>query len=42
MLKFSFIGCGPTAKRHSEHLGYKQIEGARLVLVCENIFRKDD
>ena len=34
-LKFALIGCGRIAKRHSELLGDKQIEGACLVAVCD-------
>ena len=40
MLNFALIGCGRIAKRHSELLGDKQIEGAQLVAVCDNIFDK--
>lgn len=40
MLKFALVGCGRIAKRHSELLGNKQIEGARLVAVCDNVFEK--
>jgi len=35
MLKFGLVGCGRIAKRHSELLGYKQIEGAELSAVCD-------
>lgn len=35
MLRFALMGCGRIAKRHSELLGYKQIEGATLACVCD-------
>lgn len=35
MLKFGLVGCGRIAKRHSELLGYGQIENASLVAVCD-------
>lgn len=35
MLRFALVGCGRIAKRHSELLGYGQIEGATLVGVCD-------
>lgn len=35
MLNFVLVGCGRIAKRHSELLGYEQINGARLVAVCD-------
>jgi UDP-N-acetyl-2-amino-2-deoxyglucuronate dehydrogenase len=35
MLKFALVGCGRIAKRHSELLGFNQIEGAALVAVCD-------
>jgi len=34
-LKFALVGCGRIAKRHSELLGFKQIDGASLVAVCD-------
>ena len=40
MLKFALVGCGRIAKRHSELLGYKQIEGAHLAAVCDSVFEK--
>ena len=40
MLNFTLIGCGRIAKRHSELLGHKQIKGAQLVAVCDNVFEK--
>lgn len=35
MLRFAMVGCGRIAKRHSELLGYGQIDGATLVGVCD-------
>lgn len=35
MLKFGLVGCGRIAKRHSELLGYNQIENATLQAVCD-------
>lgn len=35
MLKFSLVGCGRIAKRHSELLGHGAIEGAQLAAVCD-------
>lgn len=40
MLKFALVGCGRIAKRHSELLGLGQIQGARLVAVCDLIEEK--
>ena len=40
MLKLALIGCGRIAKRHSELLGLKQIKGAELAAVCDNVFDK--
>jgi len=34
-LKFALVGCGRIAKRHSELLGFKQIDGASLAAVCD-------
>ncbi len=39
-LKFALLGCGRIAKRHSELLGDKQIDGARLVAVCDAVQEK--
>ena len=39
-LNMALIGCGRIAKRHSELLGNDQIEGARLVAVCDNVYEK--
>ncbi len=35
MIKFAILGCGRIAKRHAELLGTGQIQGARLVAVCD-------
>jgi len=35
MLRFALVGCGRIAKRHSELLGFGQINGAALVAVCD-------
>jgi predicted dehydrogenase len=35
MIRFALIGCGRIAKRHSELLGYNQIDGASLAAVCD-------
>lgn len=40
MLKFALVGCGRIAKRHSELLGTGQIEGAKLVGVCDLVEEK--
>ena len=40
MLRFALIGCGRIAKRHSQLLGLKQIEGAELTAVCDNVFNE--
>ena len=37
MLNFAIVGCGRIAKRHSELLGFNQIDGAKLVAVCDNV-----
>jgi UDP-N-acetyl-2-amino-2-deoxyglucuronate dehydrogenase len=39
-LKFVLIGCGRIAKRHSELLGYKQINWAELIAVCDTDIKK--
>jgi UDP-N-acetyl-2-amino-2-deoxyglucuronate dehydrogenase len=38
MLNFALVGCGRIAKRHSELLGKNQINGAKLVAVCDSDF----
>ena len=35
MLNFALVGCGRIAKRHSELLGLKQVQNAKLVAVCD-------
>mgnify|MGYP000022805479 FL=1 len=40
MLNFALVGCGRIAKRHSELLGLNQIDGARLVSVCDIEYSK--
>lgn len=35
LLKFALVGCGRIAKRHSDLLGDKQIDGACLTAVCD-------
>ena len=35
MIRFALVGCGRIAKRHSDLLGNKQIDGAKLVSVCD-------
>lgn len=35
MLDFVLVGCGRIAQRHAQLLGESQIEGARLVAVCD-------
>ena len=37
MIRFGLLGCGRIAKRHSELLGGRHIEGARLVAVCDGV-----
>ncbi len=39
-IKFALVGSGRIAKRHSELLGEKQIEGAELVATCDLIEEK--
>ena len=40
MLNLALVGCGRIAKRHSELLGFGQIEGARLAAVCDIVEEK--
>lgn len=40
MLNFALVGCGRIAKRHAELLGLGQIDGARLVAVCDVVPEK--
>ena len=35
MLNFGIVGCGRIAKRHSELLGYNNVQNASLVAVCD-------
>ena len=35
MIRFAILGCGRIAKRHADLLGTGQIEGAKLVAVCD-------
>src|ERR1700704_5147971 len=35
MIRIAILGCGRIAKRHADLLGNSQIEGARLVAVCD-------
>jgi len=39
-IKFALVGCGRIAKRHSDLLGSKQIDGAELAAVCDIIPEK--
>ena len=40
MLRFALMGCGRIAKRHSDLLGTKQIDGAELACVCDIVPEK--
>jgi len=40
MIKIALVGCGRIAQRHSELLGFKKIDGADLVAVCDNVYEK--
>lgn len=40
MLRFALIGCGRISKRHSELLGHGQIQGGKLVAVCDVVAEK--
>ena len=40
MLKFGLIGCGRISKRHSDLLGNKIIQGAKLQAVCDKEIEK--
>jgi len=40
MINFALIGCGRIAKRHSDLLGNNQIDGAKLVSVCDVVYEK--
>lgn len=39
-LRFALVGCGRIAKRHSELLGMRQIQGAVLAAVCDVVEEK--
>jgi predicted dehydrogenase len=39
-LRFALVGCGRIAKRHSELLGMRQIQGAALAAVCDVVEEK--
>ena len=40
MINFALVGCGRISKRHSELLGESQIDGAKLVAVCDTSIEK--
>ena len=40
MIKFALVGCGRIASRHADILGNGQVEGARLVAVCDIVAEK--
>lgn len=40
MLRFALVGCGRISKRHAQLLGSGQIEGAKLVAVCDTSAEK--
>ena len=42
MIRFGLLGCGRIAKRHSDLLGGKQIDGACLMAVCDPIRERAD
>lgn len=42
MIRFGLLGCGRIAKRHSDLLGGRHIEGAGLVAVCDPIRARAD
>ena len=42
MIRFALLGCGRIAKRHADLLGGNQIEGARLVAVCDPVRARAD
>ena len=42
MIRFGLLGCGRIAKRHSDLLGGRHIEGASLVAVCDPIRARAD
>ena len=40
MINFALVGCGRIAKRHSNLLGNKQIDGASITSVCDIDYKK--
>jgi predicted dehydrogenase len=42
VIRFGLLGCGRIAKRHSDLLGGNQIDGARLVGVCDSVRPRAD
>ena len=42
MIRFGLLGCGRIAKRHSDLLGGRHIEGASLVAVCDPVRARAD
>ena len=42
MIKFGLLGCGRIAKRHSDLVGGRHIEGAQLVAVCDTVPERAD
>src|ERR1700736_3321969 len=42
MIRFGLLGCGRIAKRHSDLLGGNQIDGAKLVAVCDPVCARAD
>lgn len=42
MIRFGLLGCGRIAKRHSDLLGGKRIDGASLVAVCDIVRSRAD
>jgi UDP-N-acetyl-2-amino-2-deoxyglucuronate dehydrogenase len=42
MIRFGLLGCGRIARRHSDLLGGRHIEGAELVAVCDPIRARAD
>src|SRR5665213_370735 len=42
MIRFGLLGCGRIAKRHSDLLGGKHIDGATLAAVCDRVRARAD
>jgi predicted dehydrogenase len=40
MLNIALVGCGRIAKRHSELLGFNQIDGMQMVAACDNVYER--